>query len=252
MLRKALIVITITLTMGCSTKWQAETISITQASPVSIEKLKSRQAATAGDFMFTSWALTTFPIIQVHAPIKFNVDGARMMMKTVDTKTYSFEVEVPSGEAVLRWEDANGTKYYKHEEAIKVRKGEDQEGGTGGFAVLKDSPNKAYAFWVPHFLKGKAFLSDEHSPFKKLVGKSITNEFIGFGQTITYLGMVDGQLKFVYKEFDDKYIRQAFTQEFSFEYKPEFEYAFKTARFVVHEADATSVVFTVTKPFESL
>lgn len=64
--------------------------------------------------------------------------------------------------------------------------------------------------------------------------------------TLTYAGVASGQIKFAYKEFTSSGMaRPAFTQEVSLDYVPGETYAYKDARFIVHEAGKTHIVYTV-------
>lgn len=64
--------------------------------------------------------------------------------------------------------------------------------------------------------------------------------------TLTYAGVARGEIKFVYKEFTSGgSARPAFTQEVSLDYRPGETYAYKDARFVVHEAGTTHILYTL-------
>lgn len=64
--------------------------------------------------------------------------------------------------------------------------------------------------------------------------------------TLTYAGVAAGQIRFVYKEFTaEGMARPAFTQEVSLDYKPGETYAYKSARFIVHEAGTTHILYTL-------
>ncbi|NLW34475.1 MAG: hypothetical protein GXY80_03185 [Syntrophorhabdus aromaticivorans] len=248
-LQRAIIIAMALILAGCATKWTAETRRLQDAPPVLLEKPTFSGETTVGEFMFTSWNLASVPEIRISEPVTFVVDGSKRLMGAVQAKSYHFEVTVPAGESVLEWQDFQGTKYYKSKQSIQIKRGDQKLTGIGGLAVPRNNPGKATAFWVPYFLPGHALLSDRSANFQRLDGEINPNEFVGFGQTITYLGLVGQEIRFVYKEFDDRKIRQAFTQEFSLDYKPESEYSFKSAKFIVHEATSTAIRFTVTKTF---
>jgi hypothetical protein len=238
------------LASGCSTTWTAETKRLWEALPVPIDKPSQSATANVGEFMFTSWNLSSVPEMETAQSVRFVVDGSKKMMGAIKAKSYNFEVEVPHGRAVLEWMDDSGNKYFKSKELIKVIRGDQKLHGIGGFAIIRNSPAKAYAFWVPYFLPGYALLSDSSTAFEILPGKISSNEFSGFGQTITYLGLVGGELRFVYKEFDGRTIRQAFTQEFSADYEKGREYSYKSAKFVVHDVSPNTINFTVIHGFQ--
>jgi hypothetical protein len=70
----------------------------------------------------------------------------------------------------------------------------------------------------------------------------------GLVSTLTYAGVAGGQIKFVYREYTDGLARAAFTQEVALDYAPENTYAYKSARFVVHSADAVQVQYSLLVP----
>ncbi|NEZ02958.1 hypothetical protein G4Y73_02205 [Wenzhouxiangella sp. XN201] len=64
--------------------------------------------------------------------------------------------------------------------------------------------------------------------------------------TLTYAGVAAGEIRFVYKEFTERGMaRPAFTQEVILDYNPGETYAYKSARFVVHEAGTTHILYTL-------
>lgn len=71
------------------------------------------------------------------------------------------------------------------------------------------------------------------------------NNSQGFVSTLTYTGVASGQIKFVYREFGNGLARAAFTQEVSLDYLAGRAYSYKSARFIVHEADTSQVSFTL-------
>ncbi|MFC6051787.1 hypothetical protein A6M14_11650 [Acinetobacter sp. Ac_877] len=69
--------------------------------------------------------------------------------------------------------------------------------------------------------------------------------------TITYAGVSNGQIRFVYNEFTNNgYIRPSFKQEVSLDYKPNRTYAFKNALFKVHKADSININFEIIRPLD--
>ena len=68
----------------------------------------------------------------------------------------------------------------------------------------------------------------------------------GSTATLTYAGVAGGQIRFVYKEFTERGMaRPAFTQEVILDYNPGGTYAYKDARFIVHEAGTTHILYTL-------
>ena len=235
---------------GCVTTWTPEPTRLKPASPVPISKPMQAEKANVGEFMITSWSYQSVPELHAESEVKFAVEGTRTLLGTFQSKAYNFEVTVPVGKAVLQWRDSQGTTYYRSKELLQVDSGDKKIRGVGGFSVSPKQPEKATAFWVPYFRPGHAIRSQESTAYQIDDGEISQVEFDGFSQTITYLGLVGQELRFVYKEFNDRVIRDPFTQNFSLDYKPEFEYSFKNARFVVHEATPNDISYTVTSSFQ--
>jgi hypothetical protein len=94
-----------------------------------------------------------------------------------------------------------------------------------------------------------SYLQDIPAPIKQLSGFRIPEEsYSGLVSTLSYLGVSGGQIHFVYREFTGGLARPAFTQEVSLDYTPGKTYAYKTSRFVVHDADSIRVRYTLLSP----
>jgi hypothetical protein len=80
---------------------------------------------------------------------------------------------------------------------------------------------------------------------KFLTYKLPPNNHQGFVSTLSYAGIAAGQIKFVYREYSDGMARAPYTQDVSLDYIKETTYAYKNARFIVHDANTSEVKFTL-------
>lgn len=237
---------------GCANNWNQQVNIIYKKPFIEVEKGTSSIQVNAGDLMLP---VASIPVLTTSEEVQFTVIGNKKAMGSMKVKSYDFEVRVPQGQSTLTWEDINNHYYFESSKPVTVRNGENVQSSSGGYVIkgLKLGENTAYPYWNPPFLRGQAFISDTPVSVDVVEGLTtplhtglIDDEFV---QTITYLGMVGKELRFVYKEFNGDMIRSAFTQEFSYEYSPEAELSYKSAKFIVHKATPTSISFTVTQGF---
>ena len=124
----------------------------------------------------------------------------------------------------------------------------------GGLYVPADSSEPAALYW--HWVQslsnsedGVAYMAPlAVSPEVRTSTLTLPSAGSGLVSTLTYAGVAGGQIKFVYREYTDGLARAAFTQEVALDYIPETTYAYKAARFVVHNADAVHVQYTLLLP----
>lgn len=142
----------------------------------------------------------------------------------------------------------DGSRYYESQWPLEYKYGGwDKKQVVGGIVLPRNSNTPAKAYWHPPESPHLVVSAEPNHPLDIKVNAGPYRElesFVGNGQTITYLGLSGGQLHFVYKEFSDNLIRDAFTQPFSFDYKPEETYQFKKASFIVHDATPGEITFT--------
>lgn len=123
----------------------------------------------------------------------------------------------------------------------------------GGLFLAKSETLKSSLYWSktsPYVVPGvhlRIHLADLDEKPEVSISKSKQppNNGHGFVSTLTYTGKAGGQIKFVYREFNNGLARAAFTQEISLDYVPEKVYSYKTARFLLHEASISDVEFTL-------
>lgn len=159
-----------------------------------------------------------------------------------------------SADYVLVAEDADG-KYY---EAISDGFSLNGSSTIGGGLYLPNTSDVTPALywsnrWMRTMRTGKVpmHMSDLTSipEFSKTELIELPPNFLsGLVSTLVYMGMANGQIKFVYREYNDGYARPAFTQEISLDYQPEKTYHYKKAQFVVHNADTNEITLTLVNP----
>lgn len=129
---------------------------------------------------------------------------------------------------------------------------------SGGVYVPNNSDTKPALYWSgarwldhPTSNRVDMYMSDLSESLDFSMSEAIklpANFLNGLAATLVYLGMAGGQIKFVYREFNDGYARPAFTQEISLDYQPEKLYSYRDARFTVHSANTNEITFTLHHP----
>lgn len=124
-----------------------------------------------------------------------------------------------------------------------------------GGLFLSNKPSVPSAlYWSDHSSPAghpmSMYMSDVDSMPKTTLSTSQRppNDSLGFVSTLTYTGMSGGQIKFVYREYTNGLARDAFTQDVSLDYVAERTYAYKAARFLVHDANTSEITFTLLQP----
>lgn len=125
---------------------------------------------------------------------------------------------------------------------------------SGGLFLAKDNTRKSGLYWsgawsrqvtpdrrLPMYIaeldrKPEVTMSSSQRP---------PNNHEDFVAILTYMGMAGGEIKFVYREYYDGLARAAFTQDIALDYEPGKTYAFKSARFIVHDANTSEVTYTL-------
>lgn len=125
----------------------------------------------------------------------------------------------------------------------------------GGIFVPNESPSAATEFywtWTPPgmYVAGRVFTANLERPLPVTYGEHVETEsggaYSGATETLTYLGVAGGAIRFAYKEFTpDGHAKAAFTQEVALDYRPGETYVYRSARFIVHEAGPTHVKYTL-------
>lgn len=228
--------------IGCSTTWDGEKIDghYSRISPKKVDQTEARYKRGVGETVVTSWKMSSQEMIAVLSDVR------------VEARDMPYSVIMTPGLAVLEGRD-NTYKYYRLLERIKIAHPDRGQSAKGGIAVPKfkgGAPVKA--FWWPDKSRQYPVVATvvDSVDYRPMDNYMQPIEFDGFSQTITYLGLSGGKLNFVYREYSDRILRDAFTQEFSFDYKPGEQYRFKNAVFTVHEATHSDIDLTVSSYFE--
>lgn len=214
-----------------------------------VEKLPYEITKRTGDMIITSWDLfEQKDAIYLESRSRVTGENSKKIAGSMDVGGHNFDVLILPGYARLAGIGRDGSRYYQSQFPLEYKYGGwEKKLITGGVVLPRNSNTPAKAYWHPpespqlvvsvepnHALDIKA----DAGPYSEL------ESFEGAGKTITYLGLSGGQLHFVYKEFNDSLIRDAFTQPFSFDYVPEETYRFKSASFIVHSATPGKITFT--------
>lgn len=198
-----------------------------------------RRTVNVGEVMASTTPLVLYPSLKLE----------RESTALTSHRDKPVSVVLPTGLYTFDGSDANG-QYFKSTYPLKVEINKEQKQGFGGIYIPNDTSTKAAAYWrwgtpVSGIVR-KVFVAyfmeiPPHSIQKIAMPQS---DLSGFVATLTYGGVAGGQIKFIYREYNDGYARAAFTQEVSLDYKPGQSYAYKSARFIVHNADSIKVEYT--------
>lgn len=169
---------------------------------------------------------------------------------TTSHRGKSLHVEAPAGIYELVAEDSSG-RYFEAETGQITVNGDPGRGGlympyTHGesaglywnwsVSVKKNSPITVYIAYLPAV----------PIPSNKSTVPTIPEGYyVGLVSTLSYVGVSGDEIRFVYREYADGLARSAFTQEVALNYQPGKTFAYKTAKFVVHEADSLGISYTL-------
>lgn len=196
-----------------------------------------QQAVVVGE-PFTSSA----PLV-----VRQKIEIDKKLEATTPHRNSQFHVSAASGMYELVGNDSNG-QFYQNLSLVNVGKRK----VVGGIYIPNNETTNAALYWnwrVSVSSDPKVYIADlgQVPSFKSC--KIITpSSGQGFVATLTYAGIGDGQIKFVYREYFDDISRSAFTQEVSLDYIPESTFAYKSARFVVHNANNIQMTYTLLEP----
>ncbi|WP_157484828.1 hypothetical protein [Gilvimarinus polysaccharolyticus] len=247
-----LMVLLVVSLAGCSTQWEGEGTkgSLTVVKPIVVAPPSQRQNGNTGDMIISGVKIAEQKVISVDVPISITGQNARKAVGAVNVKSIPYTITVKAGPALLEKSDLQ-YNYYKSNHRLKVDYA-NRYSFSGGVAIKHTGGGpEAKVYWYPERGSGRVLTATPAEPVHYTDQGVIRTPvaFDGFSQTITYLGMSGGQLKFSYKEFSGTMVRDAYTQEFSYDYKPNGEYRYKNAVFVVHKATAGTIDYTILKSF---
>lgn len=253
-MRQFAIVLFIVAASGCTTWRDYSPVRLVNISPEYVTTAGDRRVARTGEYFLTSWRIAERETAIIKNETVVEGENHKRLFGSISVKSHKFTVKLPSGVAILEARDRDGDRYYSLPGGVTYKYGRWRTRTVpGGLVVPTQSSSPARLFWRPPDVPGLVISSvPDNEPIvftsggkhRKLV------EFNGFGQTITYIGLSNKQIRFVYKEFDGSMIRNAFTQEFTFDFVPEQEYGYKNSRFIVHRASPTDIEYTVLSAFD--
>lgn len=244
MLRISTLITLAILATACSTTLDGQRSTHFQDyTPTYADKPVQRESANTGDIILDSWKMEQTPQISLTAQASTTGQAPRKLLSTLDTANYDFRIDVPAGPARLIGSDNKYDYYLGNSSAKLTLNGERYI--SAGIAVPRFD-NEPMIFWRDLDEYRVLLLGKPTSAINYISTEPIytVNDYKGIGQTITYLGLSQNQLRFVYKEFDGSMIRNAFTQEFVTDYEPGKTVTFKNSSFLVHTADSNHIEFT--------
>lgn len=166
----------------------------------------------------------------------------------------SFTFYIKPGEYTLFNKTKDGS-YFKSNRLIETAKGTPDS--VGGLFIPNNSQEATKFFWNWKQVDRPAvYTTNLSTPIKGKINTEINylNDQIRSSSptaTITYAGVSNGQIRFVYNEFTkDGYIKPAFSQEVGLDYKENGTYAYKSALFKVYKADSININFEILKPLD--
>ncbi len=166
----------------------------------------------------------------------------------------NFTFYIKPGEYTLFNKTKDGS-YFKSNHLIETAKG--TPASVGGLFIPIDSLDATKFFWNWQLIDRPAvYTTNLSTPIKGKISTKINylNDRMQSSSptaTITYAGVSNGQVRFIYNEFTkDGYIKPAFSQEVGLDYKPNGTYAYKSALFKVYKADSININFEILRPLD--
>lgn len=231
-------------TMRLSTNYSHERV------PGKFLPLNQKSVANVGEVMFTAGEYSKEASGIKHE--SFIIDESRTINVKHGFKNFTFYIK--PGEYIL-FNKTNEGSYFKSNHLIETAKG--THDSVGGIFIPTNSLEPTKFFWNWKQVERPAvYTTNLATPIKGKISTKISylNDQIHSSSptaTITYAGVSNGQIRFVYNEFTkDGYIKPAFSQEVGLDYKPNGTYAYKSALFKVYKADSISINFEILKPLD--
>lgn len=172
------------------------------------------------------------------------------LIATTSHRDNPITLKAAPGTYTLIRQNAQGKFYEGISESIKLN----DSVVPGGLFLANEGMGNSALYW-------SSFWSHQATPDRQMAmhiaelsakpnvsisnSKQPPNNLQGFVATLDYMGMASGQIKFVYREYTNGLARAAFTQEVSLDYEAGKTYAYKSARFIVHDANTADVTFTL-------
>jgi hypothetical protein len=199
-----------------------------------------KQTVAVGEVMTTSAPLL------VNEKITFN----SKLEATTLHRNSQFKVTAEPGIYVLVAKGTAGYFYEAEDSPVVVN----SRKTVGGIYVPSDETTEPALYWhwsnsLRSPLQRQVYIAEikKLPTFTSSKSNTPTGEY-GFLTTLSYAGVANNQIKFVYREYKNQMARDAFTQEVSLDYVPESIFAYKSARFIVHYANNSQISYTLLKP----
>ncbi len=253
-MRFALTVVLSLLFVSCATWKDYKRVNLNSVTPDVASMTGERRTAQAGDYFLTNWPYVNKDTVRSAKGGTVHGKNRKYFLGLIPLGGPNFDAIVPAGRAELIGRDKDGDSYFRLREPLDYKYGGwARKLVTGGFVVPADSTASARVFWQPPEYSTATYVSAVPDQSLELQPAQKTHTYVEFarkdGKTITYIGLAQNQIRFVYKEFDFNSIRPAFTQEFGFDFVPEREFGYKDSRFIVHRATSTEIEYTVLSAF---
>lgn len=152
------------------------------------------------------------------------------------------------------YQQNNDGAYYKAKESVATS---EKNSAYIGLYVPKGKNEATALFWNWHPINNPNFYQIPLN--QPLRGKKNTkteylnkqSSFTTAGATLTYAGVSNGQIRFIYNEFTMKGdLKPDYKQEVVLDYKPNATYSYKSAIFKVSKADSAQIKFEIIAPLE--
>lgn len=233
---------------GCSTS-----ISLTSIEPegeievANLETFKPNlkpEIATVGDHMITNGSSGFYSAQQLN----LSAELLEELQIAVPHKLRVFHFNLAPNALKHAGKSSFG-RHYEYPETFRTSKGRSAQGGLITSYNNSGTAPATHIYWKWTDSPAAEFYSAPISNKSLLKISSIPTEKIrGINQSATrvliYTGVSDGKINFTYYEFArGGYLKPDFTQNVTLDYKPNTEYAFKTARFLVMEASVSQIKF---------
>lgn len=241
MIKKLIYPILILSLTACSTGPRITTLIGFPLIPETTHLQGDRQTVYVGDAMTSSAPLVVVGVATLRTGLSADTSHKGKPMAMV----------AATGDYALVRQSAEGKFYEATQARLFTLNGQPK---SGGLFVPHETTRKHALYWSPNWSREMPLGSrlamhiaeyDGAPDMTLSISRRPPDNHSDFVSTLTYMGMSGGEIKFVYREYYDGLARAAFTQDVALDYEPGKMYAFKTARFVVHEASTSEVTFTL-------
>jgi hypothetical protein len=250
-----LILIAVSLSLiGCTTQITTKKFSKNvnpEVIPGKVLIPNQKNTASVGEVMFTAGEYSKEATgLKLET---FSITDSQIVK--VKHKQHTFAFSIQPEEYDLYNQNEEGS-YYKAKQNLITLRGTPK--AYGGLFVPKGASEATDIFWswnsnpdTKSYYQAKLATPIKGIQHTKTSFLNDGKRSVAPSARITYAGVANGQIRFVYNEFTaEGYIRPAFTQEVGLDYKPKGTYAYKSALFKVNKADSTHIDFEIIKPLD--